>query len=898
MSLESGAQVGQYEIVEMLGVGGMGEVYRARDTRLDRDVAIKILPATLTNDSERVARFEREAKLLASLNHSNIGAIYDFDHVDDIRFLVLEFVEGETLARRLNSGPLILEDALDIARQIAEALDSAHQKGIVHRDLKPANVMVTPDGSVKVLDFGLAKALVDEPSDSAIANSPTITADYTRPGVVLGTAAYMSPEQARGRALDKRSDIWSFGIILFECITGETLFRGETVTDSMGAIMHKEPEWSKLPGHTPPTIQLLLRRCLARDRKRRLHDIADARLELEQAIEDPASTSLGLARAALDVKRSGLTPGRCVLAVALLAVGALAAWSIKPAPQHDAPVLRFTIPIEAENRLTAFRWPVIDIAPNGQHMVFVGEASNVTGLRSRLYIRHMHQLEVNSIDGTENAHTPIFSPDGQWVAFSQDDALKKVSLMGGPVLTVCPADALRGADWAADNTIVFAPQRQSGIYRVSATGGVPREVTTLDPAEPNASHRWPSWLEDGRLVLYTATPHQDRYDQARIKVVDVTTGESRTVLENASHARYVPTGHLVFVRAGVLMAVPFDRASLSVAGEEAPVVEDLLSRVAMGSGQYSFSDNGVLLYVTGSGGDLQNPTWVDQSGEGTSASRHTGRVIHQSLSPSGKYIALAQGETTPDIWIIELERDMLTRLTYDNVDTSPVWSHDDKWVYFSSNRHNGSNNVYRKRADGSGDIERVTQSDQLQWPVDVSPDGRFLVINSVEPDTDNDILVLDLLDEGAEPVPLIATTFREGLADISPDGQWIAYVTNETGNGEVYVQSFPEGGNRMKVSDGRGLYPRWRRDGAAIIYRSGQRQFFSVAVEIEDGRLRLQRPTELFELSDSNYSWVYDVAPHDEKHLFFKNADASQSRSDPIAVVNWFKELNDKAPKK
>ena len=506
MSLANGSKLGSYEILSPLGAGGMGEVYLATDSKLDRKVAIKVLPESMTRDKERVARFEREAKLLASLNHPNIAAIHGFDDSDGTRFLVMEYVEGETLGNHLKKEPMAVEDALDIAKQMAEALEAAHGQGVIHRDLKPPNVMIRPDGAVKVLDFGLAKATAEESSTSLPANSPTITANYTKPGVVLGTAAYMSPEQARGRPLDKRTDIWSLGIILFECLTGQTLFQGETAGDSMGAIMHKEPDWSRLPPGTPPTIQLLLRRCLTKDRKRRLHDVADARIELENALVDPTSTSLGLAQAALEIRHRWLSPWPVNVVIAMfVALAAIGGWLAKPQARDSSPVIRLSAIIPQEQKFSNNRFPNTAISTDGELLAYIA----TTKAERQLYLRPMHQQEAIALANTTDALSPVFSPDGRWIAFAQQNKLKKISVLGGPALIICDAPQLRGAHWGVNDKIVFAPSRRSGIWLVSASGGKPEKITDLGPNPGAASHRWPQLLPDGRSLLFIQTDNED-----------------------------------------------------------------------------------------------------------------------------------------------------------------------------------------------------------------------------------------------------------------------------------------------------------------------------------------------------------------------------------------------------
>ena len=859
--MKSGMQLGPYEILSPLGKGGMGEVYRARDSKLDRDVAIKVLPDFYARDPERVARFQREAKVLASLNHPHIAAIYGFEESDDKRFLVMELVEGETLGERIKAGRMPVEDALSFAKQIAEGLEAAHDSGIIHRDLKPANVKVTPDGTVKVLDFGLAKALDETPSGASVSNSPTITAQHspTAAGVILGTAPYMSPEQARGRPLDKRSDIWSFGIILYECLTGNSLFGGETASDSMGAVLHKEPDWTQLPPGTPPTIQLLLRRCLTKDRKRRLHDIADARVELEAAIVDPSSSSLGMAQAALQLERTRWPSiGQAVRVLALMVLVGALVWIFKPDGRAPGSVMRFTIAMPEEEQVSSFRLPALAISPDGTRLVYSGE----TDSDSQLYLRHLHQIDSLPIANTVDARMPIFSPDGQWIAFEQNDKLKRVSILGGPAVTICDAPQMRGASWGADNVIAFAPRRRSGIWRVPMAGGTPEQLTDLGPNPGPASHRWPHYLPDAKGVLFTSTNNEDTYEASKIELFVTRSKERKVLVENGTDARYIPTGHIVFIRDNVLMAASFDLDILEITGPEIPILEQVASDAGMGSGQYVVSDNGILVYISGENLSIDSvPTWVDRNGNPTPASRHARRIQSGALSPDNTQLALAlTSEITADLWVLEFERDMLTRLTFDDgSELFPVWSPDGAWIYYSSDRDSGHFDVFRTRADGSGSPEQVTDSDSkpirddedAQYgPADITPDGRTLILFESTGKGDDNVVLLHL---GEEPrlEGFLTTTFTETHAALSPDGEWMVYVSDETGTPEVYVRRFSSGSARVKVSDGIGLGPKWSPDGNEIIYFDDDASYYSAAVSVTDGVLRTKNPRLLFTFTDT-----------------------------------------------
>ncbi len=895
MTLETGTKLGPYEILSPLGSGGMGEVYLANDTKLDRKVAIKVLPELMTRDPERVARFEREAKLLASLNHPNIAAIHGFDDSDGTRFLIMEYVEGQTLSIHLKNGPVAVKDALDITKQIAEALEAAHEQGVIHRDLKPANVMIREDGTVKVLDFGLAKAMAEESSGPVPADSPTITANYTRPGVVLGTAAYMSPEQARGRPLDKRTDIWSFGIMLYECLTGAPLFQGETANDSIGAILHKEPEWSLLPPGTPPTIQLLLRRCLTKDRKRRLHDIADARIELENAIVDPTSTSLGLAQTALNVKRQWLLSWPVTLVIAIVvALAAVGGWFAKPHAKESSLVVRLSAIIPEKLEFTTTRLPLIAISPDASLMAYSAKGKT----EQQLFLRHMNQQDAIALPNTMDANSPTFSPDSQWIAFAQLGKLKKISVQGGPAQTICAASQLRGAHWGANDTIAYAPTRRSGIWIVSTKGGQPEKITDLGPDPGPASHRWPHLLPDGRTILFTQTDNEDDYTSARIEAVSIETRGRKVIVAGAMYARYLPTGHLVFVRGGVLMAVEFDPVRVEIIGSEIPVLEGLTVDQSMGTGQFSFSDNGVLVYISGE--NISSPfselVWVDRTGKTTPVSHHSRDGIDHSLSPDGSRVAWVMrggGAFIPDIWVLEIERDMLTRLTFDDgVENFPIWSPDGSWIYFSSDRTRGVAEIFRRKADGSGDAERMTMAENPQLPQSISPDGRTLVIRE-SLQSGGEILLLHL-DEKRTVETFLKTPFSEKFPSVSPDGKFISYTSDETGIDEVYVRRFPSGAGRIKISPGRGQFPQWSPKGTELFYTNGGSEYYSVAIEVKGDVLIPSTPKLMFKLDDM-YSEFFDVAPDAQRFLFQRlPAIEGDGRNNPIVVVNWFTELKEK----
>ncbi|MFN0010390.1 MAG: protein kinase domain-containing protein [Phycisphaerales bacterium] len=901
------ASIGPYTIQRELGRGGMGVVYLARDPKLDRDVAIKSLPALFAQEPARLERFQREAKVLASLNHPGIAAIHGLEIVDNQHYLVLEYVEGESLADRLARGPLPIDDALPLAKQIAEALEAAHEKGIVHRDLKPANLMLTPEGRVKVLDFGLARGGdTGVPSSTglpyAAPDSPTLTTPArpinspTIAGTIMGTAGYMSPEQARGKAVDKRSDIFSFGCVLYEMLSGAQPFGGETVTDALGATLHKDANLALLPPHTPPTIRLLLVRCLAKDRAHRLHDVADARVELAQAIADPNAWTLHGGGTAHGPDR-GRTP-RALLrralpwAVSAALVAALAVVWFTAQPAATA-VMRLTMTIPEAQSLASFPGSMMDISPDGTRVVFVGR----TEAGRQLYLRALDQTEATPIANTESAFCPFFSPDGQWIAFGQNGKLRKVSILGGPATILANAPDLRGGTWGTSGIIAFSPDSQSGIWRVPAAGGEAVKATDAGIGEAIPTHRWPHFLPDGKTVLFTATDRNSEYTDATINVVSLDTGAQKAIIKGGAYARYVPTGHIVFGRSGTLMAVPFDAGRLEATGAAVPVLEGVLNGPNYGSVQFACADSGVMVYAPGSATeDDRLLVWLDASGKETPASGHKRGYFQARLSPDGTRVAaqITAGGNT-DIWVLELERDSFTRLTFDEaVDHQPWWSPDGKWIVFSSNRGKSDFNLFRQPADGTGEAQRLTTSVNQQAPYGFTPDGSVLLYRERVPFSGNDILSLRLAQPESKPEVFLSTPFDESAATLSPDGKWLAYHSNESGTHEVYVRPFQRPGAKTKVSAGQSGWPRWSPDGKDLYYRS-QQTMWAVSITPQDDGLRVSTPRTVFEVKGNTYNGPMSVSPDGARFLFIRSAsETGEQGQQPTVIVNWLAELKAK----
>jgi serine/threonine-protein kinase len=894
---------GRYEILGQIGAGGMGEVYRAIDKNLGRHVAIKVLPSAFAEDKERMARFEREAKLLAVLNHTNIAAIHGLEKSEGRRFLILELVEGETLQARLNRGPLPVEEALETCRELAEGLEAAHEKGIIHRDLKPGNIMITPEGKVKILDFGLAKAYGGETTGVVIENSPTITAQMTEPGVILGTAAYMSPEQARGRAVDRRSDVWAFGCVLYECLTGSRAFHGETVSDTLAHILKGEPDWNKLPTETPTLIKVLLRRCLEKDPRKRLHDIADARLEIEAPAAYPSEPAMVPRRLPL----LWMAGAAGIMLLAGFLIDRLVSGRHQPAPTPQ--LVTSTINVEPGHWLEGMRVTeerptrtAMTISGDGRFVVYSAIEENPgPQALSRLYLRRMDQSEAKPITGTEGGINPFLSPDNRWVGFWADKKLKKVPVEGGvPHILWELSEWFYGADWGSDNNIVFADSYDSGISMVSAEGGKPEILTKPDPKREEYCHRLPSWLPNGKAVLFTVMRHAwDR--QPWLALLRLDTHEWHVLLEDAADARYVPTGHLVFLRQATLMAVRFDLARMEVVGQPIALLENVMQAFGEGSyfhtgaGQLGVSDMGSLIYVAGGIlPDIRSSLmWVDQRGIEQPITDKQFRCWSPRLSPDGQKIAYTGREDL--IYVYDLGRDTNSRLTGEGFATNAIWTPDGKRLLFSWMKSLMSN-LYWQSYDGSSPMERLTSNLYFQLPTSWSSDGKTVALVEVHPDTNYDITMLDT--PSGRVTPFLNSQFTEIFPDFSPDGRWIAYTSDESKREEVYVRAFPGPGMKQQVSGEGGDEPLWARNGKQLFYR-WQDQVWVVDVRTEGG-FSASRPRLLIEKPGyaSNYPIRgYDLSLDSQRFLMAKLEQRKPTPvTEMILIQNWFEELKRLAP--
>jgi Tol biopolymer transport system component len=903
MALAPGIRLGPYEVGAQIGVGGMGEVYRARDTNLGRDVAIKVLPEEFAQDPERVARFEREAKTLASLNHNNIAIIHGLEKAGGVFALVMELVEGPTLADRITAGVIPIDEAFPIARQICEALEAAHEHGIIHRDLKPANIKLRPDGVVKVLDFGLAKALASEGSGaSGVSKSPTITSPVrmTRAGALLGTAAYMSPEQAKGRSVDKRSDMWAFGCVLYEMLTGKPAFGAEDVSETLAAVLRDEPDWTALPQGTPAPILRLLRHCLAKDPKRRIGDASVGRIELDDVHSEPQVTDQVVHVAGRD--RGGLT-WAFVLAVATVALASAMLWKFQPETASPPRLVRFSIALPAGQQFSSPGHRPLVLSPDGAVIVYTAN--------QQLYLRPIDQLEAVAIRGTEGVGATagrgaFFSPDGQWIGFWQNEQLKKVPIAGGAPIALCSARNPWGASWTADNTILFG-QGTEGIWRVSGDGGKPENLVKVD-ADQVASA--PQLLPGGRTVLFTLS-NLTAPETRQIVVQSLDTGDRRVVVDAGTDARYVPTGHLVYMLGGTLLAVPFDAAALTVQGGPVPLVDDVAMSPDGVMAYFAVSNQGALVYVPSDmAGGVQERTlvWVDRQGRETSIKGlPSGRYTQIRLSPDGTRIALvATQEQNNDIWIWDLARETLARLTVGPaLDQNPIWTPDGKSVIFSSGAVGGlgPQNLFRRTADGTGSAEQLLQHDARAIPKTLTPDGKGLVFIGTQPggpgaaNDQGDVMLLPLVGD-RRPQPLVQTQFSETNAELSPDGRWLAYQSNESGAEEVFVRPFPNV-ETSKWLVARGSRPLWARNGRELFYLL-MNAVMSVPVTTAS-TFTFGKPSKVVE---GPYFFgpgarTYDATEDGKRFLMLKpNTAAGDSARAAgfVVVLNWFDELKRRVP--
>ncbi|HET9406431.1 MAG TPA: protein kinase [Candidatus Sulfotelmatobacter sp.] len=888
MVLTSGAKLGPYEIVAPLGAGGMGEVYRARDLRLDRSVAIKVLPAHLSQNAEAKERFDREARAISSLSHPNICHLYDVGQQNGTSYLVMEYLEGETLADRLLKGPLPFDQALKAGAEICDGLEKAHCSGVAHRDLKPSNIMLTKTGA-KLMDFGLAK-----PAAAAIgaglssASLATMSKPLTVEGTILGTFQYMSPEQLEGKEADVRSDIFSLGAVLYEMITGKRAFEGKTTASTIAAILASEPKPISALQPMSPLLERVVKACLEKDPAARMQTAHDVKLQLRWIAEAGSEVTPPSAAAMRGLPgRRGVVLGvGGLLLVAVIA--SLATWNLKPEPPR--PVSRTVITLPPGQHLAGLDQPAVALSPDGTHLAYVA----VQGNTQQLYLRAMDSLEARPIPGTEGATEPSFSPDGQWLGFFASGNLKKVSVSGGAALTLGDALQPRGGSSGSRGLIAFVPSWASTVQQVPDAGGTPQALTHF--AKGENSHRWPEFLPGGKAVLFSAAMTTSTWVNPQVAVYSIATGERRNLVQLGTQPRYALSGHLVYAHAGTLMAAAFDPQRLALTGAAVPVVEGVRQSAVSGAAQYSLSATGSLVYVPGSvQADQRKLVWVTRNGAEQPIAAPARAYRIPGLSPDGRRIVVAIDDEGAQTWLYDLSRDTLTRLTFGGtVNQAPVWSPDGKRVAFQSNKE-GSLNVFSQRADGSGGLERLTTGSSPaanSW----SSDGQLLAFVDIDPTTGWDIWVLRLSDRKAQP--FLQTASNESSPRFSPDGHWLAYVSDESGHYEVYVQPYPGPGGKWQISADGGMEPVWNPNGRELFYRSG-RKMMAVEIATQPG-FTAGKPRVLFEgdyLPTPLQFPNYDVSQDGQRFLMLKPSEQETTAPTQINVVlNWFEELKRLVP--
>jgi serine/threonine-protein kinase len=815
MDAHPGSVLGAYRISSVIGEGGMGTVYRAHDSRLGRDVAIKVVRPDLALDPDRLARFDREARLLASLNHPHIATVYGFEQAGDIRFLVMELVAGPTLADRLCEGPLPLDEALTVAGQIAAAMEAAHDRGIIHRDLKPSNITLTPSSGAKVLDFGLAKALTGDSAANEIERARTLTSGGTADGVILGTAAFMSPEQARGKPVDKRVDTWAFGCVLFDMLTGRSAFAGDTLSDTIANILTRDPDWGALPEGVPASIRRLLRRCLEKDPGRRLRDMGDARLEIDDALAGryDAGTAAPSAAAHRSAHVTRILHPLGWAALGALAVAALAGLLNRPAPTARPAPVRFAVTLPESQRLSSLDFPIVAVSPGGTHIAYVA----TVGGPPQVFVRSLSELETRPLAGTQGAFGPFFSPDGQWIGFFADGRLKKVPVQGGPVRSIADAPIGFGATWGPDGIIIFAPANASGLWRVPEDGGTPKGLTELNTERGEFSHRWPDLLPDGRALLFTSGT-EGSWDDAEVVVQPLDGGERRVLVRGGNSPRFVPGGYLAYARAGSIFVAPIDQTEWRLTGDAVKVVDGVAHSVD-GAAQFSVSRAGTLVYVPEAARNTaRSLVWVDRQGAIQPLPAPPRAYASPRLSPDGRVLALVIGGDRDEIWTYHIARNALAQLTYEG-GSAPAWTADGLRIVFGASRGGPADLFWRGLEAGAE--ERLNRSARVEVPHSTSPDGKWLAFVEYDASTSRDISLLALGDRRV--LPFLATAAHETAPAFSPDGQWIAYVSDSEGRNEVWVASAADPARRTQVSNGGGTEPVWRRDGPELFYRAGDR---------------------------------------------------------------------------
>jgi eukaryotic-like serine/threonine-protein kinase len=888
MPISVGDKLGPYQILAPIGAGGMGEVYQARDSKLGRDVAIKVLPEAFAHDSERLSRFQREAKLLASLNHPNIATIYGLEDSNSTSYLVMELVPGETLADRIKRDCLVpVEESLAIAKQIAEALEAAHEKGIIHRDLKPANVKLTPEGKVKVLDFGLAKAFAGDTANEDFSNSPTLSQAATMQGIILGTAAYMSPEQARGKGVDKRTDIWAFGAVLYELLTGKQAFSGDDVTEILAAVVKSDPDWSRLPELTPSTIKTLLRHCLRKDKRQRIPDAAAVRIVIDDVLTGAASAD---AIATEPGRRQfGWIP-TAMAAVLLLLLAALSFVHFRETPPSEQRAAQFEVPSPTA-RVGPFA-----ISPDGRYLAMSG------GGRSRLWVRPIDSLEARELPGTEGGYYPFWSPDSSYIGFFADGKLKKIALAGGEAQILCDAAGNAGGSWGPNGTILFPLSGVTSLSRVlgrvSAAGGVPTPVTKV--AGEGDIDKYPEFLPDGRRFLYLLV--SEKTETSGIYVGSLDGAPPVRLLPDQSSAAYVPAsalardGYLLFRHETTLMALPFNSERLQATGEMFPLAQQVGNAGNSAHAGFSVSANGALAYLTASAAQQHELAFLDRSGKRLGALAKTGIIRPFAISPDDRMVAVSivDGQTgTTDIWLADVARNAISRFTSvtgaGSIASFPAWSPDGKRIAFSIRLPDAvQRNLYWKAANGIGQPELLAHGiGGDMGPYGWSLDGKFIVYAENASKTKRDIWLLPL--EGdRKPVPYLNTSANEDFPQLSPDSRWMAYASDESGQAQVYIQAVPPNGTRVQVSAAGGSQPRWRQDGKELFYVSEDQKLMAAPIQLSNASIEAGMPKALFEGAPETIPETFLYQPTSDGQRFLVNVPSNEGASPRLTVMlNW-----------
>ncbi len=882
MTLSAGQKLGPYELGEAIGAGGMGEVYRARDTRLDRTVAIKVLPAHLADSPDLRQRFEREARAISSLNHPHICSLYDVGHQDGVSYLVMEFLEGETLAQRLERGAMPLSDVLKYGVQIADALDKAHRQGVVHRDLKPGNIMLTPQGGAKLMDFGLAKSAIAAASVSSLTAPAHATSPITTKGMIVGTFQYMSPEQVEGKEVDARSDLFAFGAVLYEMLTGRRAFQGKSQLSVASAILEKEPEpISVIQPLTPPALDRTIRKCLAKDPEDRWQTARDLQLELKW-IAESGSQAGAPAVVLAGRKQRELLAWIAAAAFAVLAI-AFTVGFVMRAPQPP-PVLRATIlPPDKTSFVAAV------VSPDGTRLAFTARGSDGA---LKLWVRSLDALSAQPLAGTEGAYLPFWSPDGRSLGFfTQDRQLKKLEASGGPPITLCDIPAVaRGGTWNLDGVILFATVGRYGIQRVSSAGGAATPATKLGEARKDANHRWPVFLPDGRHFLYNVRATVRNEAMGEDLYVGSLDGKVNKKLLPVSFSVQYSAGHILFVRESTLMAQPFDSKRLELTGDAFPIAEQILTFAGFGLSAISASEDGVLAYRTGAGPIGSKLVWFDRQGKELGVLGDQAIYISPKISSNGQKVAVDISDPKvgpPDVWVYDVVRKLRTRLTFDpQVDVAPEWSPDSTRVVFLSTRK-GVNDLYMKDASGAGNDELLFESGENKTPTSWSADGKFILFTSIGSKTRADIWVLPMTGE-RKPYLFLQTDYAESEAVFSPDGRWVAYRSNESGRDEIYVKPFPGPAGRWQVSTGGGTFPKWRRDGKELFYMGDDDKIMAAEIRMKGAALEVGAVRVLFQTRAARQGpgGVFDATGDGQR--FLVNTLAVEQFASPITlVVNW-----------